>query len=187
MSRSFVAAVLVLVASAWCADAAAQTTLYRWVDKDGKVHFTDTPPPSDAKAAEQRRFGETPPDQPLPYATQTAMRKSPVMLWVVPNCEPCAQGRQLLADRGIPFSERDAQANMATQEAFKKITGGDLNVPLLEVGSARVRGFEEGQWHAALDSAGYPKERPYGLAPTQPKIANLPSAAAPGKEAAKPQ
>lgn len=187
MFRSFIAASLALAAAALCGDAAAQATLYRWVDKDGKVHFTDTPPPGDATKAEQRRFGDSAPDQQLPFATREAMRKSPVMLWVVPNCEPCVQGRELLANRGVPFSERDAQSNIETQGAFKKITGGDLNVPLLEVGSTRVRGFEPGQWNAALDSAGYPKERAYGQAPTRPTIANLPSTPAPAKDAAQSQ
>lgn len=188
MDRSLVAALAVAAAAAWCADAAAQSTLYRWVDRDGKVHFTDTPPPAEAKKAEQRRFGDSAPDQALPYATQTAMKRNPVMLWVAPNCEPCSQGRELLANRGVPFSERDVQANVETQAAFRKLTGGDLNVPTLEVGAARIRGFEEGQWNAALDTAGYPRERPYGQPPTRPTIANLPSTPAPAASAEpKPQ
>ena len=188
MLRSLIArALLAAAATAWCANLAAQSTLYRWVDKDGKVHFTDTPPPADATKAEQRRFGESPPGQELPYATQNAMKRNPVMLWVVPNCEPCAQGRELLANRGVPFSERDAQSNVETQSAFKKLTGGDLNVPLLEVGGTRIRGFEEAQWNAALDSAGYPKERPFGQPPSRPRIANLPSTPAPAKEASPSQ
>ena len=187
MLRSLIARALVLAAAAWCVDGAAQSTLYRWVDKDGKVHFTDTPPPADAQKAEQRRFGQPTPDATVPFATQEAMKRHPVMLWVVPNCEPCAQGRELLANRGVPFSERDAQANVETQAAFKKITGGDLNVPLLEVGSTRVRGFEPGQWNAALDTAGYPRERAYGQPPSRPAIANLPSTPAPAKDATQPQ
>ena len=169
MPRSFIAGALAFAVAAACADASAQATLYRWVDKDGKVHFTDTPPPADATKAEQRRFGDSAPDQQLPFATQAAMKKSPVMLWVVPNCEPCAQGRELLANRGIPFSERDAQSNVETQAAFKKLTGGDLNVPLLEVGGERVRGFEPGQWNAALDAAGYPRTRLPGQPVPQPQ------------------
>ena len=187
MPAAFVARALVLAVALSSFGAAAQSTLYRWVDKDGKVHFTDTPPPSDAKGATQKRYGGAADDQPLPFATQTAMKRSPVMLWVVPNCEPCAQGRQLLANRGIPFSERDAQANVETQQALKKLQG-DINVPVLEVGSNRVRGFEEGQWNAALDAAGYPKERAYGQQPTSPTIANLPPAEkAATPEAPKPQ
>jgi hypothetical protein len=27
-------------------DAQAQQTVYKWVDKDGKVQFSDTPPPA---------------------------------------------------------------------------------------------------------------------------------------------
>ena len=153
----------------------AQTNVYRWVDKDGKVHFTDAPPPPDAKSATQKRFGQAADEQPLPFSTQAAMKRNPVMLWVAPNCEPCTQARQLLSNRGVPFSERDVQANVETQQAFKAVSG-DLNVPVLDVGGNRIKGFEEGQWSAALDAAGYPKDRPYGQAPTRPTIANLPAA-----------
>ncbi|HYC35825.1 MAG TPA: glutaredoxin family protein [Usitatibacter sp.] len=188
MPASLVARALVFAAAVSCLGAAAQSTLYRWVDKDGKVHFTDTPPPADAKGATQKRYGSAPDDQPLPFATQEAMRRNPVMLWVVPDCEPCARGRELLANRGIPFSERDAQSNVPTQEALKKLQG-DLNVPVLEIGSNRIKGYEEGSWHSALDTAGYPRERPYGMPPTKPTIANLPAApkAATPEAAAKTQ
>ena len=173
---------LAFAAAASSLVAGAQSTLYRWVDKDGKVHFTDTPPPGDAKNATQKRFGQAADEQPMPFATQTAMKRNPVMLWVAPNCEPCTQGRTLLSTRGVPFSERDVQANVETQQAFKAVSG-DLNVPVLEVGGNRIKGFEEGQWTAALDAAGYPKERTFGQAPTRPTIANLPSVPKPPAEA----
>ena len=185
MHASHLVRVLLVAALAAGMAAQAQSTLHRWVDKDGRVHFTDTPPPPDAKSATQKRYGQSADEQPLPYATQTAMQRNPVMLWVAPNCEPCDQGRHLLAERGIPFSERNVQANVETQAAFRKITG-DLNVPVLEVGASRIKGFEGGQWNAALDSAGYPRERPYGMPPTKPSIANLPSAPREAAAAAAP-
>lgn len=175
MHASLIVRALLFAAAASCLAAQAQSTLHRWVDKDGKVHFTDTPPPPDARSATQKRYGQSADEQPLPFATQTAMKRNPVMLWVAPQCEPCTQGRELLSKRGVPFSERDVQANVETQAAFKKITG-DLNVPVLEIGASRIKGFEEGQWNAALDGAGYPKERPYGQPPSKPTIANLPAA-----------
>lgn len=176
---------LALAAAVASLGAAAQSTLYRWVDKDGNVHFTDTPPPGDAKNATQKRFGHAADEQALPFATQTAMKRNPVMLWVAPNCEPCSRGRELLSNRGVPFSERDVQANVETQQAFKAVSG-DLNVPVLDVGGNRIKGFEEGQWSAALDAAGYPKERTYGQAPTRPTIANLPSVPKDGVAGAAP-
>jgi glutaredoxin len=175
MHASSIVRALVVAAAASCLAAQAQSTLHRWVDKDGQVHFTDTPPPPDAKSATQKRYGQAADEQPVPFATQAAMKSNPVMLWVAPQCEPCTQGRELLSKRGVPFSERDVQANVETQAAFKKLAG-DLNVPLLEIGTSRIKGFEEGQWNAALDSAGYPKERPYGHPPSKPTIANLPAA-----------
>ena len=187
MNLILIVRALCLAAAVASVGAAAQSTLYRWVDKDGNVHFTDTPPSSDAKSATQKRFGQAADEQPLPFATQTAMKRNPVMLWVAPNCEPCNQGRTLLSNRGIPFSERDVQANVETQKAFKEVSG-DLNVPVLDVGGNRIKGFEEGQWGTALDAAGYPRERLYGLAPTKPTIANLPSVPkAPAETPAPPQ
>ena len=93
--------------------AQAQSTVYRWVDKDGKVHFSDTPPPADAKDATQRRVGGGgTEDTQLPYATQVAARRNPVTLFVGAACgDPCDKGRDLLTRRGIPYTERDAQAN----------------------------------------------------------------------------
>jgi glutaredoxin len=184
MRASHFARALLVASLAAGMAAQAQSTLHRWVDKDGRVHFTDTPPPPEARSATQRRYGQSAGEQPLPYATQTAMQRNPVTLWIAPSCEPCDQGRRLLAERGVPFNERDVQANVQTQAEFRKITG-DLNVPVLEVGTSRVKGFEEGQWNATLDSAGYPKERPYGMPPTKPTIANVPSA--PGEAAAPTQ
>jgi hypothetical protein len=67
-------------------------------------------------------------------------------------------GRDLLAKRGIPFGERDAQNDAASQEALKKLIG-TLDVPVLAVGDSKVKGFEESQWQAALDGAGYPRTR----------------------------
>ena len=156
---------LCMAAVICCLGAQAQTNVYKWKDKDGTVHFSDTPPPPDVKDSSQRRLGggyvET---ENLPYATQMAMRRNPVTLFVGADCgDPCVQGRDLLAKRGIPFSERDAQGNAADSEALKKLVGG-LEVPTLLIGEAKIKGYESSQWHGALDGAGYPRTRLPGQA-----------------------
>ena len=168
---------MALVALAIAASAVqAQTNVHRWVDKDGKVHFSDTPPPKDAREATQKRFGGGPGDEgQMPYATQLAMKKSPVTLYTSSDCgELCAQGRELLSRRGIPFSERNAQANAADAEALKKIVGA-LQVPVLMVGDNALKGYSEETWQAALDGAGYPRTR----LPGQPAPRSEPPSAAP--------
>jgi glutaredoxin len=163
--------------------AIAQTNVYRWVDREGKVHFSDTPPPPEAGSASQKRMGGGYVDQEYPYAVQQAMKRNPVTLYTAPSCgEACTSGRELLSKRGIPFSERDAQSNAQAQEALKKLVGG-LEVPVLVVGESTLKGYAQDTWSSALDSAGYPRERLPGQPPTQGKMeAAAPSGApAPGK------
>jgi glutaredoxin len=135
----------------------AQTNVYRWVDKDGKVHFSDTPPPPDAKESSQKRMGSGPGDNAaqMPYLTQQAMKKNPVTLYTSTNCgDVCQQGRELLAKRGVPFSERNAETNPAYAQEVKDMVG-KLQVPVLRVGEKHVKGYSEESWQAALDGAGY--------------------------------
>ncbi len=143
-------------------------TLYRWIDKDGKVYYGDRPA-DDAVKAEQKRFAapSSAGDDDLSYGIRKAKQDFPVTLYVTPSCgEYCVRARALLNKRGIPFVEK----NLVTQEevdAFKKLTGGD-RAPTLMVGKTPLNGFEEGQWNSELDIAGYPKIAPYGTKPVQP-------------------
>ena len=169
--------------------AAAQTSVYRWIDKDGKVHFGDTPPGADAKDVARTRVGNVPVDPDLPYATQVAARRSPVTLYVAAGCgEPCKSARDLLGQRGIPYGLRDPLVNAADAEALTKLAG-KLEIPVIVVGNTHIRGFEEGQWQSALDEAGYPKALPPGArapAPTPAVPDPQPAASTPpAPEAAK--
>jgi glutaredoxin len=136
--------------------AEAQSNVYRWVDKNGKVHFSDTPPAEDAKSVSQKKFGGGyVQESSLPYATQIAMKRNPVILYSGPNCAmPCDRGRDLLAARGIPFSERDASTKEGL-EAMQKM--GTRDLPVVVIGDRNLKGYESESWHAALDGAGYPR------------------------------
>ncbi|HSJ99319.1 MAG TPA: glutaredoxin family protein [Myxococcota bacterium] len=150
--------------------AAAQTNVYRWVDQDGKVHFSDAPPPKDARGATSRLMGGGQPGEgQVPYATQVAARLHPVTLYTSTDCgELCGQARALLAQRGVPYRERNAQANPADAEALQKVAGG-LQVPVLLVGADRLKGFDESSWQAALDGAGYARTRLPGQPGARPQ------------------
>ncbi len=142
--------------------------LYRWVDKAGKVHYGDEPPPSEAPLVETLKFrDEAAPDASLPYETRRAQQNFPVTLYVGDDCgEFCVQARDLLTKRGIPFSEK----NLVTREeidAFKAASGGD-KVPALVVGKTFVSGFNANRWHNELDIAGYPKSASYRPLPVPP-------------------
>ncbi len=175
MKSRTIALAALLVSSA----ALAQTNVYRWTDKDGKVHFSDAPPAADAKDVTQKQLGGGSVDESqLPYATQMAVRRNPVTLFTSNGCgEVCVQGRALLANRGIPFAERNAEVNPADAEALKQLIG-ELQVPVLLVGQTPMKGYDEGSWQAALDTAGYPRTRLPGQPPGRGTSSAAPKEAA---------
>jgi glutaredoxin len=146
--------------------------LYRWVDEKGNVEYRDTPPPASAKKVEQlrRSGGVVEQASSLPFSVQLAARNFPVTLWNSSCGAPCDDARAHLARRGVPHTEKDPQSDV---EAFKKLTGG-IEVPVLYVGSNRIKGYYEGEWDAALDIAGYPKTAPPGFKPAAKPTAGKP-------------
>lgn len=146
--------------------------LYRWVDADGKVHYTDQPPPASARKVEEKKLsGSTIDTSQLPYAMQQAVKKSPVTLYANECGEPCTQAREHLGKRGIPYTGKNPETTPADAEALKKLVGAAF-VPVLLVGSAVSKGYDKEAWDAALDAAGYPKSAlPKSMMP-KPKAAD---------------
>ena len=131
--------------------------LYRSVDKEGKVHYSDSPL-RDTEDVEQLKFAKEPArDESLPYETQRARQNFPVTLYSIPSCaSACTQARDLLNKRGVPFTEK----SLVTQEeidAFRK-DSGDSQVPAITIGKNWLKGFLAEQWNSELDIAGYPKK-----------------------------
>ena len=156
MPRFLLGALAALLA----ASAGAQT--YRWVDKDGKINYSDTPPPATAKNVQKRSAGgnvvESSQNQ-VPYATQQALRNAPVTVYTAETCKQlCDEARSLLAQRGVPFREI-VVADQASREDLKKVSNGQ-EVPVLVVGKSVTTGFGTDSWNLALDAGGYPKSGP---------------------------
>jgi len=151
---------VIALALAGIAGAQAQQ-LYRWVDKDGGVHYTQQPPPP-AEAREVQKRTLTPSaggTGTVPYATQLAVRNYPVTLYSSPDCgTPCKSARESLANRGIPFKEVTVADNASIAELTR--LSGKAQVPTLLVGTQPHVGFEADGWKNALDIAGYPASAP---------------------------
>ncbi len=155
MRIPFIAAAVLSIA---CADASGQA--YRWVDKEGKVHYTQAPPPPDARAVQKKTFRHGPAEASnLPYATQVAAKNFPVTLYTSPDCgAPCDRARAVLVKRAVPFKETSVLSQSDVDE-MKRLSG-KAGVPLLVVGAQVQSGFEEALYNGLLDSAGYPSSGP---------------------------
>jgi glutaredoxin len=159
---------LMLVASATLAQA-----VYRNVDKNGKVTFSDQPPTASAQPAEPRNGISSVANASLPYELRQVVQRYPVTLYTGEECGPCGAGRSLLITRGVPFDEKTVKSNDDVQTLQR--LSGQTSLPLLTIGTQQLKGFADSEWSQYLDAAGYPKssQLPAGFRnpPAQPLVA----------------
>ncbi|MDH3288972.1 MAG: glutaredoxin family protein [Betaproteobacteria bacterium] len=167
--------ILALALSMFSGVSPAAQQVYVWTDELGNKEYRDTPPPPGARNVERRNIGiSTIQTSELPYSVQQAVKNFPVTLWVLDCGAVCDNARAHLLRRGVPHTEKDPQAD---REAFEKLTGG-VEVPVLYVGTNRLKGYLASEWDAALDVAGYPRTPPLGFkAPVRPAPVAKPAAA----------
>lgn len=150
----FTLALLLVATGAWAQQ------LYRSVDANGRVIFSDQPPTASTRAAPARNAaapgGAVPAGNPgLPYELRQVVQRYPVTLYTGDQCAPCEAGRSLLITRGIPFDERTVKTTEDT-DALQRLSG-QASLPLLAIGSQQLKGFSDAEWSQYLDAAGYPK------------------------------
>lgn len=144
-----------LLISLLLAAGAAHAQLYRWVGPDGKVTYSDTPPPSSARQVEKKDVPSGPSTAGLPYELAQAVKSNPVTLYTTTQCAPCEDARTMLKTRGIPYAEKTVVTN---DDILKlKQIAGDQQLPVLTVGSRKQKGFDSNTWDAMLSAAGYPQ------------------------------
>lgn len=123
----------------------------------GGVSYSDQPPPAQAGrqvaplGGDTRRSGSA----TLPYTLSQTVQRFPVTLYTSADCPPCVSGRNLLIQRGVPFSEKTVQSNEDIA-ALQRLAGAS-HVPVLTIGGQRLSGYSDQEWSQYLDAAGYPR------------------------------
>ena len=141
-----------------CGEPVAQERqVYRYVDGDGRVVYSDRAPTASVKDLTTKRVrGNTIDTSEMPIALQQASDRFPVTLYTF-NCgAACDSAQALLNRRGVPYSTVNVEEGDGAQR-LQNLTG-DLSVPVLQVGDKLIqKGFNEARWMSMLDQAGYPK------------------------------
>ena len=137
------------------APAVESATVYRSLDADGKVIYSDKPP---ASGKVEKTLAITyGPATPLPEAVlryQAALEKSMqkrladaatpmagmAMLFVTKTCVYCRQAKAFLAERRIPFQEHDIETPDGMR-TFVATGGGRSGVPVLVQNDKRLIGY----------------------------------------------
>ncbi|MBC3918755.1 glutaredoxin family protein [Undibacterium sp. CY18W] len=175
--------------SALSFSANAQAQMYKWVGPDGKVTYSDQPPPSGKIKVEKKSYSDSPDLGNLPPELAAVVAKNPVTLYSTNNCAPCNDSRNFLKTNGVPFNEKTI-SNNADLDKLKQVSG-DSQLPFMIIANVKFHGFNTEDWKKALSNAGYPatsklpKDYRYPAAePAAPVVATAAKdAAAPPKPA----
>jgi glutaredoxin len=143
-------AALALSLAAWPAHA-----LYKIVNPDGSVTYTDRPPAAaGVKVTALMPSGAVDTGR-LPEALRQTVARWPVTLYTSSNCSPCVEARRMLRERGVPHAEKTVVTD-DDRAAWQDVVGGP-EAPALKIGAQTLRGLQPDRWVEYLDAAGYPR------------------------------
>jgi glutaredoxin len=161
MKHAVVSLSLAAAAAITVATLASAQSVFRWTDANGRVQYSDQPPPPDAKGVVEKNVqGSSIQNNEDSLASTDAQKKNPVILYTSECGDTCDAAKGYLNKRGIPHTIVDPTKSSELNQKFKDDTGGNT-VPVLKVGERRLSGWSESNWSSALDSAGYPKTPPF--------------------------
>lgn len=130
---------------------------YKVVDPDGRVTYTDRPTPSTAaKVQPMRATPGSDAVSSLPYELRQVAERYPVTLYSGDNCDACTAGRNMLRQRGVPFTEKTVKTD-ADIQALKRLESSS-ELPVLRIGTQQLKGYTDAEWRSYLDAAGYPAQ-----------------------------
>lgn len=143
---------------------------YKWVDKDGVVHFQDSPPaggqsstvmpevpagarPEDVPRVEGAADNAAPAAPKAPAARkQVKLRQNPkVEVYGTSWCPYCKMAKDFLRSRGIAFTEYDIEKDLDALRRKKEIDP-DGGVPTTVIDGQVLRGFSAEAYEKALEA-----------------------------------
>ncbi|HUH66790.1 MAG TPA: glutaredoxin domain-containing protein [Syntrophales bacterium] len=151
--------VLTLAALQICFASALKADMYKWVDENGELHITDTPPP--VKSSGEMKVYKDVPDESSPQASGAAGRsekpkpsvetrkRAEVELYTTSWCPYCRKARDYLRSRGIDFTEYDVEKDKEAA-ARKKQLDARGGVPFAIINGHPIRGFSASAYERAL-------------------------------------
>ena len=183
MSVARLAALAACATGALLATATQAQQVHRIVGPDGKVTFSDRAP-EDKKAQStvlSTASGGAASNPALPTELRQIASRFPVTLYTGESCSPCQQARQLLIQRGVPFTERSVNTN-DDLDALRRLSG-ESALPFGTIGRQQLKGFSDAEWTQYLDAAGYPAQSRLPRGYTQPAATPLAPTKAPAASA----
>jgi len=115
--------------------------VYKWTDAQGRIHYSDSPPPA-AKTTQLRLQSFTGPVQ----VSQAIGADSGVTIFTTEWCGVCKRAKAFFKQNGVPFREWDVEKTDYGSVKFKQLGGS--GVPVITVGSEKMMGFDANRFMA---------------------------------------
>lgn len=131
----------------------AGAAIYRWVDADGRVFYSDSPPKQSNAKSVKLPSNTVAPVTPVPKAQPAAAAGEKVTLYTTTWCGYCKKARAYLNARNIPFDDVDVETTDRGRREYREMGGN--GVPVIFVGSRRMDGYDQGGLEGMLKAAGW--------------------------------
>lgn len=122
----------------------AHAEIYKWVDDNGRVHYSDSKPASESgvQSVEIREINSLPGVEisEAPVAAKSNGRKA-VVMYSTTWCGVCKRAAAFFKANRIPYREYDVEKSSKGQKDFAAMNG--RGVPVILVGGKRMNGFDE--------------------------------------------
>lgn len=114
----------------------AVAEIYKWIDANGKVHFSDEEPEhlkAEPVTLEINTYTN------VSYDLSVFDTGGKVIMYSTEWCGYCKKARRYFQKKGIPFTEYDIEKDSRARRQYKKM--GATAVPVILVGKQRMNGF----------------------------------------------
>lgn len=149
------AALRLLLLALLIAPLPAGAEVYKWTDAQGRLHYSDSPPPE--VKAKQVTIKINSIQGPAVVSTirdaPAAKAKDKVRIYTAVWCGYCKKAKAHLAAKGVPYDEVDVEASERGRSEFVQL--GGRGIPVILVGNQRMDGFNAAGLDAMLSAAGW--------------------------------
>jgi glutaredoxin-like YruB-family protein len=114
-------------------------TVYKWVDAQGKVHYSEYPPARGDAAALDLHVTSYEGPAAVEDITNVAGGRS-VTLYTTSWCGICKRAKAHLDRKGVSYRAVDIEQDRSARDEFKRL--GGRGVPLIVVGNRSMHGFD---------------------------------------------
>jgi glutaredoxin len=131
----------------WCLSTPAPAEIYKWIDDQGQMHFSDRPSKQHTSATVKVRINSythstiTGLDNNSAEINTESSDSRKIIMYSTSWCGYCKKARNFFSSNGIPFVDYDIETSDKGKRDYKKLNGS--GVPIILVGKQRMNGFSE--------------------------------------------